>query len=146
MTLTTEDLARLKEIAEKATPGPYINDSIEGAVWAGGNVAIMFDYSCDMDDEQSSVDADYIAALSPDVVLSLVSELLRAWEEIAKRQWQPATTAPLNTSVLACYDNGDGSLSGVHVAEQYEAGEWRNEEGFGTGVTWWMPLPEKPDV
>jgi hypothetical protein len=78
----TDDYARLKELAEKATPGPWevrlneVNSALTlREVWQKikhGERILAIERWSDMADQ---ADAEFIAAVSPDVVLRLLSEV-----------------------------------------------------------------------
>ncbi len=78
------DLARLKALAEKATKGPWAADIRgrgESGAWvediSSPSEKHMICWGHDYDDYggMKPADADYIAACSPDVVLSLIARL-----------------------------------------------------------------------
>lgn len=77
------DLDKLEQVASKATPGPWRHRATDGG-WSG-----VFEQSsakapiCQLGFNHPA-NADFIAALSPDVVLELVRRL-RAAEQDAKR-------------------------------------------------------------
>lgn len=78
--MTAEQLDRLKELAERATPGPWnilhfdtsyvirssVERNISSATGEGKSICSLTKRS------QKSSDAEYIAAVSPDVVLGLI--------------------------------------------------------------------------
>ncbi len=75
--LTTEALLARRELAEKATPGPWEVDKSEitSAVYVETDWGHLI---CESDDE----DAAHIAANSPDVVMADIDEILRLRAEV----------------------------------------------------------------
>ena len=77
--ISPEWLAGLKELAEKATPGPWIMGQ-DGEVYSEDQDDFPVDIIEGICVEQS--DAAFIAAASPDVVLAMASEIERLNKEI----------------------------------------------------------------
>ena len=116
--LKPEDLARLREIAEKATPGPWEN--------GGSSVTNWHDHTFEMewipngqDDEgeaegvNSNADADgaFIAAFNPQVALSLLAD--RARMEKAIELLCEVYEAARDVSMAAVQDDdGEWSIKG----------------------------------
>lgn len=78
--MTGPDLAALREKAEKATPGPWLQDDLDGCRLIADDAA-REDSTADVAEFWIIEDAEYIAAVSPDVllaVLSLVDDLRAA--------------------------------------------------------------------
>lgn len=72
--MTQDELARLRDLASKATPGPWRLDS--HGVFADADDVY---YLIEPGESASRADAEYIAALSPDVLarlLDLAEEVL----------------------------------------------------------------------
>lgn len=84
------DRETLKTLAEAATPGPYEWDAEQYVVRAKDG-RIMFDRSCECDDEDHA-DAAYIAAAHPQAILALLAELARVEQE-RDSQWKAACEA-----------------------------------------------------
>jgi hypothetical protein len=80
--MTPDDLTRLEELANAATPGPW--RAVDGA--GRGEKALTtasgawFGNIDDGSESRNAADAAYIAAASPDVVLALVAEVRRRYE------------------------------------------------------------------
>ena len=86
-----DDVVGLRALAEKATPGPwtalttgraggdhwYICDSGEAIAWISANDG--------ENEDQRQPDAEFIAAVSPDVVLALLDEITTLRAEVADR-------------------------------------------------------------
>ena len=76
--MTPSDLKRLKEMAEKATPGPY--KVWDGSPWhamsvhyeQGGRGVFKCDWMNDVGMKQAERNAAYFAALDPATVLALI--------------------------------------------------------------------------
>lgn len=98
--MTTEELDRLKELAERATPGPWQSDTC-GDVWT-----IHSDFQKWSEDDYffhgsigttrrgpDNGDAEYIAAVSPDVVLKLIAEV-----KLARRSYDEQNTYCIETA------------------------------------------------
>ena len=94
--MTDDDIKRLKRLAEQATPGPW-RVNMKGhsyhEVARVNDLEIAPPNSVDL--SHWTVDAAYIAAVSPDVVLALLSDVERltllsrestAWHEISRRE------------------------------------------------------------
>ena len=97
--ISTETLLARREMAERATPGPWEKDGddiytewsreeypergyeaeVEG--FSEIRVATTENYSPDISDDETAGNAAHIAANSPDVVIATVDELLRLREE-----------------------------------------------------------------
>ncbi len=102
------NLDKLKELAEKATPGPWeINEKYE-QVWSPSTGNYIS--ACDMEHYSKSADAEYIAAVSPDVVIGLIEEIKnlgRTNERIKKLVWDKEPTI---MNRLACAETNEGLL------------------------------------
>ena len=85
---TTESLLARRELAEKATPGPWEVDKSEitSAVYVETDWGHLI---CESDDE----DAAHIAANSPDVVMADIDEIIRLRAEVEALKKQAAWLA-----------------------------------------------------
>ena len=94
--MTDADIKRLKRLAKQATPGPW-RVNMKGhsyhEVARVNDLEIAPPNSVDL--SHWTVDAAYIAAASPDVVLALLDEIERLRAELAE-------TAPLTRFGAAC--------------------------------------------
>lgn len=75
------DLAELREKAEKATPGPWLQDDLDGCRLIADDAA-REDATAFVAESWIIEDAEYIAAVSPDVVLAILSLVDRLQEYI----------------------------------------------------------------
>ncbi len=100
--LSIEALLARRELAEKATPGPWEKDGddiytewsreeypergyeAEVECFSEIRVATTENYSPDISDDETAGNAAHIAANSPDVVIATIDELLRLREENAR--------------------------------------------------------------
>jgi hypothetical protein len=88
--IAVERLAELRALAEAATPGKWERGSGSATVWTAGDVHLHI-AECETDERglppsetmQAVANADYIAALPPEVTLALVREAL-AGREVAQ--------------------------------------------------------------
>lgn len=85
MELTREELEQLKQLAEAASQGRWVVDALNvGARFnietPDGKVAIAMAQQLygDRQNVQRAANADYIAAANPEVILSLINQLLAA--------------------------------------------------------------------
>lgn len=85
MQLTWEEIEQLKELAEAASKGRWVVDALNvGARFniesPDGKVAIAMAQQLygDRQNVQRAANADYIAAANPEVILSLINQLLAA--------------------------------------------------------------------
>jgi len=80
--LSQQDLDRLRELAEAATPGPWFYDGRDiftvhtrvDSVASGHRLVIPLPETWHESQSVNKADAEYIAAVSPDVVLALLGE------------------------------------------------------------------------
>lgn len=93
--LSPDKLARLRELAGKATPGPWAQgQEYDGPLPIVVNSKNTFVASVlgdigglEPNDARENADAAYMAAASPDVVVALVDEIERARAELQRRWW-----------------------------------------------------------
>ena len=86
------DIARLRELAEKATPGPWVTDDPNGELVAGLGPDGVYEYVCNCSAtfgmkrtwSEQCANAAHIAALNPQAVLALLTEL----ETLRAREWE----------------------------------------------------------
>lgn len=76
------------ELAKKATPGPWITDEVNPEMVAG--LDEVYNYICDCDgvgcnftQEQYEANAQYIASLSPDIIIPLLERLMEIEKAVA---------------------------------------------------------------
>lgn len=96
--ITPELLADLKDKAEKATPGPWIKDTVFPSSVITGNPDLIIGNQAEHNNIFSSAlkcNADYIAAANPAVMLALIAKIeelqtdnqyLNDWAEIDKEE------------------------------------------------------------
>ena len=86
MTTPKIDYERLRELASKATPGPWTPRVAHKEIWADGERISTFFYpsgpfqkydgrELKRSHPQANFDSDYIAAISPDTLLALLDEI-----------------------------------------------------------------------
>jgi len=136
--MTDHDELRARALA--ATPGPWHLNKF------GGVVRVESRIIADVESEDCSccptlagaLDARYIAAASPDVVLALLDEIaaLRA-----ERAWQPIETAPRDGRFILAWGPEWGTSDVAWFGEVSD--RWFTMSN-ATGLTHWMPLPEAP--
>ena len=101
--MTASELNRLRDLAQAATPGPW---RVEARGHAAQEVARVNNLEVAPPDSvelaHCATDAAYIAAVSPDVVLALLSEVERlraqlaaaeAFHKVAERNYEPQLAA-----------------------------------------------------
>lgn len=96
--MTDDDLTRLRELAEKATSGPWSAVTFDSGAWGvrtdAGWIASLFDPDTHVrvgEEIRGKENAKYIAALSPPVVISLLDRLERTcrWEPVEDgNEWE----------------------------------------------------------
>jgi hypothetical protein len=101
------DLEALSKLAREATPGPYERLAskedgrpiVTGASLGGRPVVARCPYECD---------ADFLAALSPEVVLSLVSRVREAEREGARLREAGRSVVDSAPAGVVAHDHGIG--------------------------------------
>jgi len=92
MTTSHEELVKLEELAKKATPGPWKANTNTRFITAPPHDApeIAGVYIADWEDNapQAAANCQYIAAASPDVILSLVERVKERDEWLKSRDEQ----------------------------------------------------------
>jgi hypothetical protein len=85
-------LDRIAELAKKATPGPWHSPGIGEVHAPDHRVIVEAQFACNDPDSLcgTQADAEYIAALSPEVVLAMV-EVIRAAKEM-RVAWKKTET------------------------------------------------------
>lgn len=84
--MTTKDIERLREVVEKATPGPWKAEGWDDAHFMGvygvraGDRALLTVCNCHAAPDSTEADHDFIATFDP----SLVSALLDVWEGVVE--------------------------------------------------------------
>lgn len=114
-----DKLNELKELAEKATPGPWIYDEEDGTIEPLETVGLRSIIA----EPTYSNDAAFIAAANPQTVLELIAEIERREKEA---DWLAARIIHLCDD-LDCYctvSNCDGSasISGIREAAREAVG------------------------
>lgn len=80
--MTTEQLAALKEVAERATPGPWNSEQEAGFVVSVGAAICQFWSKQEDDFPNAQANAAHIAAFDPTTCLELIEEVERL-----RNQW-----------------------------------------------------------
>lgn len=155
----TLDTTRLRELAEKATPGPWNNEheftvaaehTNNIAMCRMASVASGWAGTSYVTPERVYSNAAYIAAANPATMTALLDELERL-----RNPWQPIATAPRDGTVVMLWLRSPWSEP--LIAYWFEPwGNWqlqgyrpdsREDEisGIGANVpSHWMPLPAAP--
>lgn len=139
--LTTEALLARRELAEKATPGPWEVDKSEitSAVYVETDWGHLI---CESDDE----DAAHIAANSPDVVMADIDEILRLRTENEKLRksveiQRGMVQEAYQTAALAWGGEIPSPLPGhTHITE--EEADWLAENCWKKPEAEYHPLRE----
>lgn len=162
----TDKIEALKEKAIAATPGPWFVSGVRFRMnmtdWHSVN---RYNETLKRDDNIACVgfdtrsgdglnDAAYIAAASPDVILSLLSELDRLRSSNEANGWQPIETAPKDR-LIDIWTVGYGAEP-HRVSDCYHdriCDEWRTSRPAGhlmcikaKYVTHWRSIPASPAV
>lgn len=139
----TDKYAKLREAAEKATPGPWDHDGPESSiiVWSSENDRVCFMTS----DGPAKANAAYIAAANPQVVLALLDHLAA---EKARADAAEARVADLENLAMLMEAEGKAAEATISTLtaerdalkrerdeareEAFIAGWERGNSGFGT--------------
>lgn len=153
----TVDTQKLRELLEKATPGPWKHVVEDNIIYADAAPRLrlldLIVRSIDTSSEQRDADAAYIAAANPDAVSALLDEIDRLRAELQARQWMPIESCPRQHGkhYLICKDCGPGTLPSISIGYCFEdKADWHlvesncTAEQYGYRVTHWRPLPLPP--
>ena len=102
MTMTAEQLAQLREIANNATPGGWCSDDYHGVIADAGLNGNYYIASCSGPEHRSN--KRFIAAFNPAVVLALLDELERKDKRIAELE---ARTVALSKPQMVKHVSGE---------------------------------------
>lgn len=119
--ISPEWLAGLKELAEKATPGPWIMGQ-DGEVYSEDQDDFPVDIIEGICVEQS--DAAYIAAASPDVVIALIEKIEKQEKEV---EWLVDHVSTLCGQIENCDTcaYGDGAYCSIDRCLGDDPEMWR---------------------
>jgi hypothetical protein len=134
----TLDLARLRELAEKARPGPWRYSAEDGALYYDRNERAAPDFlsCCNLDDDTM----EYVAAANPTAVLELLDRLeaLRAALEQIAVGSPPDDWDPYDTGGWGGYDfPGYGQRGAPDYVDAPDDSNYGDMHAHGRAVGRW---------